>query len=145
MEYIMGRNVNNNQSYLNTCVKRKHMFPWCPRTHLGKSISLCKGLWIEKNNVSILRIFSSMADCFKCAVLFTVYQSAGAPSSSRFRLRSPSMAASAAAHGSTSTAGQGRGGCWHTAKVTPKLGVSAKGLCFIRADSCWKDGNFHCP
>ena len=42
MEYIMGRNVNNNQSYLNTCVKRKHMLPRCPRTHLGKPISIVK-------------------------------------------------------------------------------------------------------
>ena len=42
MEYIMGRNVNNNQSYLNTCVKRKHMLPRCPRTHLGKFISIVK-------------------------------------------------------------------------------------------------------
>lgn len=40
MEYIMGRNVNNNRSYLNTCVKRKHMLPRCPRTHLGNPLLL---------------------------------------------------------------------------------------------------------
>lgn len=43
-EYIMGRNINNNQSYLNTCVKRKHMLPTKFYDRLGKSISILKWL-----------------------------------------------------------------------------------------------------
>lgn len=49
-EYIMGRNVNNIQSYLNICVKRKHMLPTRFYDRRGTSISILKWLRIKKSN-----------------------------------------------------------------------------------------------
>lgn len=75
----MGRNVNNNQHYWNTCVKRKHMFPMCPRIGLVKSISICKGLWIEKTMSNYEEYLPEQQTMENVLCCFSVYKTTRAP------------------------------------------------------------------